>query len=307
MVETNLRSVFTFPISNLFDRLYSERDRRRLNSRTSSTGKERLRRRTIDYLQELNTSDEEKKAVLEHLVKNELSMYPYAFMEEYQNLPVVVETDPRNGLHYVLHNRRRLYFPGDMDQRQVVSTYRFFNAEQDVRSPHRYLDGSVQVWVGDTVVDVGAAEASFSLDLVEKAGRIVIFEGDPRWYEALLCTFRPWQTKVEIVPRFVMDSMSKTSTTLDEYFGNDRVDLIKIDAEGCEQRILHGAEGILRGSNNLRLSVCTYHTAGAESEVQRILHDHHFKSEPSHGYVIFYFDADLTAPYMRRALVRAWK
>lgn len=88
--------------------------------------------------------------------------------------------------------------------------------EQDLRSPHHYLD-SIEEVKGKIFVDVGSAEGFTSLEVIEKASHIYLFEQDKLWIEALNATFGPWKEKVSIIPKFVGNNNSEQETTLDAF------------------------------------------------------------------------------------------
>ena len=89
--------------------------------------------------------------------------------------------------------------------------------EQDLRSPHHYLD-SIEEVKGKTFVDVGSAEGFTSLEVIEKASHIYLFEQDTLWIEALNATFEPWKDKVSIIPKYVSNNNSEQEITLDTFF-----------------------------------------------------------------------------------------
>lgn len=76
-----------------------------------------------------------------------------------------MNVDNTNGLPYVFHNGRKLYFKRDMLAFTEVA-YRGLLIEQDKRSAHRYVD-SYEELKGKTLLDIGAAEAIFTLDTIE--------------------------------------------------------------------------------------------------------------------------------------------
>ena len=76
-----------------------------------------------------------------------------------------MNVDNTNGLPYVFHNGRKLYFKRDMLAFTEVA-YRGLLIEQDKRSAHRYVD-SYEELKGKTLLDIGAVEAIFTLDTIE--------------------------------------------------------------------------------------------------------------------------------------------
>ena len=95
-----------------------------------------------------------------------LTSYPYAYSLEYRNREIRVERDDAQNLPFVYHNNRRLYFPEFYSVEKVQKDYRALLIEQDIRSAHRYVR-SYNELQGRTLLDVGAAEAIFSLDTID--------------------------------------------------------------------------------------------------------------------------------------------
>lgn len=109
------------------------------------------------------------------------------------------------------------------------------------------------------MVDVGAAEGIFALDVIEMAGKIYLIEADEMWVEALRQTFRDYEDKVQIICGF-LDSVSEGNrVSMDEIFEEEEINYIKMDIEGYEKPALLGAENTLRKSENLRCAICVYH------------------------------------------------
>jgi hypothetical protein len=77
--------------------------------------------------------------------------------------------------------------------------------------------------------------------------------------------------------------------------------------EGDEFKMLRGAHNTLQRSNNLKLSVCCYHTPGQEKEVSDELIRCGFKTTPSNGFLLLWMQYPLEAPYLRRGVIYAAK
>lgn len=184
----------------------------------------------------------------------------YEFREEYEQMKFPVQEDPKRGLHYVLNKHgHRLYFKRDTPIKKIEKYYRVLSMEQDLRSPHHYLD-SIEEVKGKIFVDVGSAEGFTSLEVIEKVSHIYLFEQDKLWIEALNATFGPWKEKVSIIPKFVSNKNSEQETTLDAFFQDkDKKQLfIKMDIEGAERYALQGSKNLFQNCN-LQFAICTYH------------------------------------------------
>jgi len=259
-----------------------------------------------------NTSEpqsEEIQQALDYLKTNPIAIFPYDFQNEYHEEDIEVFKDREKGMHYVLQDGKRLYFKKRWGKRKIRNLYNLLKKEQDIRSPHRYLTDEFRFEEGEVLVDVGAAEGNLALSVVEKASKIILFEANKDWIGPLKATFEPWKDKVTIVQKFVSNVTDETNTTLDDYLALDsssRV-FLKIDVEGAESRLLEGAERILSKHDLLKVAICTYHKQHDEKEFTSLLSTYGFSTSHSNGFMLFYFDKKLKAPYFRRGLIRAEK
>ena len=235
------------------------------------------------------------------------AVIPYPFVFNYDHNLIKVFKDEGKDLFYVLHKGKKLYYSRFFrSEADVRLSFNGLCIEQDEMSPHRYLAGDFNIRQHDIVADIGAAEGNFSLEAVEKADVLYIFEPDEKWVEALNATFEPWKEKVHIINKWVSDTDSDECVTLDSFFGNKPVDFIKIDAEGADKLVLKGAGNKLSGSRSLRIAVCTYHRKHDAKITEKILREYGFSFSFSGGYLLF-IHSRLTPPFFRRGLIRAQK
>jgi predicted GNAT superfamily acetyltransferase len=108
---------------------------------------------------------------------------------------------------------------------------------------------------------------------------------------------------VVIIPRYVSDVDNKQYSTLDRLLGGERVNFIKMDVEGFEEKVAKGAENLLSSNKDLTVVACAYHTQQSERNLRDILAREGFSTLTSNGYMIFIFDKELSPPYLRRGLV----
>ncbi|MDR2097289.1 MAG: hypothetical protein LBP37_02075 [Spirochaetaceae bacterium] len=190
----------------------------------------RIRQDIVRHLEaELKENpDNEKETVLKILRKNPVYMIPYGYDHVPPFHKITVYDDGYGG-KYVLHNGKKLFFPAVWNAPQIQTSYAALTREQRVNSPHRYETDDFCVHDGDIIADCGAAEGIWALSAVEKAKKAYIFECDSIWLEALQKTFAPWKNKVEIVNKFVSDTVSADSVTLDEIVGGGGVNFKKAD------------------------------------------------------------------------------
>jgi hypothetical protein len=268
-----------------------------------------LRKSIPNYYTNLSeTPSEEIKSVLNYLETNPIAVFPYSFQNQYNAADIEVLDDKSKGLRYVMLDGKRLYFKKRWSKQRISKSFNELTKEQDTDSPHRYLSADFKIEPGEVFVDIGVAEGNFALSAVEKASRLILFETDKEWIEALNATFEPWKDKVLIVNKFVSDITNTTNTTLDDFFPEeDRITFLKIDVEGSESRLLKGCKRILSDQKPLKVVVCTYHNQNDEMDFNTLLLQNGFETSHSDGYMLFYYDKKLKAPYLRRGLIRAVK
>lgn len=270
-----------------------------------------LMKRIISYYSNLSEFEitAEQSEVLEYLKKNQLHVFPYSYISEYNPKNVEVFTDNKLGLSYVLLDGKRLYFKRSWTPNKIKESYNSLQIEQDINSPHLYLTNDFTIENNDVIVDVGVAEGNFSLGVVEKAKKIYLFETDGEWIEALEATFAPWKEKVEIINKFVSNKNDDKNITLDSFLKNrGSINFLKIDVDGAEAELLKGSEEVLNDQKPLKIALCTYHKQNDEKEFTILLNHKGFDVSYSKRYMIFYADKiTMGAPFLRRGLIRATK
>jgi len=266
-----------------------------------------VRRQIINSLSCIDSAKltEEHRMVLDFLKKNKLKMLPYSFQDEYLSIRADVHTDHSNGLKYVFHNGLKLYMKKGWSNKRIRKYYNYLLAEQDIRSPHCYLTPTFDVNQNDVVVDAGAAEGIFALNVINKVKQVFLFEPDQDWVEALNATFDNFSEKVIIVNKALGSINTDNTCTLDSYMKPESdIHFLKIDVEGSELDVLKGAVKLLKHCSP-KISVCTYHRHDHETLISEFLKGLHFGMSPSSGYLIYIYDNN--EPYVRRGLIRAEK
>ncbi len=265
-----------------------------------------IRMKIIDYYYTISYEaiPEDIKAPLEYIIIRNVEVFPDEELQEYfEKSHPIIDYDEKVKLYYILHDGKKLFFDEGPPEK-IAFTYRFICMEQHINSPHRYVTGDFDVKEGDVVLDVGAAEANFSLGVVERSSELYVFEADEKWQKALEATFRPWKEKVRVISKFASNQSDECSVTIDEIVGDNQVDFIKLDVEGAELAVLKGADKTLRQNPGIKVAVCTYHKINDAEEIKAYLEDMGFDVEFSKGYVLASLDA-LAPPYFRRGLIRA--
>ena len=266
----------------------------------------RLKRKILAYLREnelfSQKCDCEKNEIYLFLKNNGLSFFPYEFIKNYNQNSISVYFDIDCDMYYVLHENKRLYFKTNWTEEQVKEYYNSLLIEQDIDSPHRYEYGTFRV-NNDIVADIGAAEGIFALSVVERAKKIYLFEADASWIPVLEKTFEPWSNKVVIVNKFVSNTNTDNTICLDEYFSVEKVSFLKADVEGSEIQLLQGVQKLL-SQGGLKLAICTYHGQNDSELINDFLIQKGYLTEFSKGYMLFLADKNLSAPWLRKALIR---
>ena len=214
----------------------------------------------------------EENTALAFIGKHGITSYPYPYSLEYENRKIVVLTDDTEGLPYVMHNERKLYFPTIFDQNKIKMLYLSLITEQDARSAHRYV-ASYDELKGKTLLDIGAAEGIFSLDTIELVEHVYLFEYEKFWQKPLKATFKPWLHKVTIVENYVGDNTEGVFITIDDFMKDKPKDniFLKMDIEGAEQSALKGALRTLKNGKNMNVAVCTYHKPDDPKAISELL------------------------------------
>lgn len=230
------------------------------------------------------------------LSMGKVEMVPYPFRKYYLNQDVTVQYLPERDLYCYDYKGRSLFFPRFPDRTSSENTELVQTAiknlltEQDESSPHRYFTSGHYVSAGDIFIDIGAAEAMTSLDVVEIASKVYIFEGEKKWQKALQATFASYGDKVVIVDKFVGDHDDSHTIKMDTYFEKIKGTLfIKVDIEGSERSFLNGAEKVLQRKGT-KVSLCVYHYPHDAEDFMLQFQKWGYKCELSQGWLFVWGD-----------------
>lgn len=209
----------------------------------------------------------------------------YLFQEEYAGWHPEVLTDPENHLSYVWHKKKKLYFPQKWTIVQIPKLYKALIMEQDIRSPHHYLD-SLEEARGRIFLDVGAAEGLISLEVADIAEKIYLFEYDSEWTEPLKTTFAPLGKKVVLINKKVSDLDDTNSVTLDHFYQKHPAShvFLKMDIEGGERYALKGCKTLFSDACDLKFAICAYHLSDDEQVLSSLLKEYNTCFRIQRGY-----------------------
>jgi hypothetical protein len=244
---------------------------------------------------------------LKYLKWHKYYAYPYKWTRKYDNLLPELYWDKANQCFFTMYEGKKMYFSKRYTQDQVIWALRTIFKEQDPSSPHLYLTESFQIDPGCIVIDAGVAEGNFALSAIEKAKLLYIIECEKEWMDALRLTFAPWKEKVIFIEKYLSDSQSDTTTSIDELVSPKPGEsyFIKLDIEGFEQKALKGMKKLMASGNHVKMDVCTYHHPNDLIEIESILQSYNLTWQVSDGYIL-YFQED-EEPSFRKVLIRAEK
>lgn len=153
---------------------------------------------------------------------------------------------------------------------------------------HFYEIEETKVNPNDIVIDCGAAEGLFSLQVAGRCKQVFAIEPLPAFAEAMQLTFAPFSNvkivqvalaNSETTARFSQSDISSRMsdrqdgvqvkvTTVDSLFLSDEIPItyIKADLEGSDFDMIKGATEIIR-KNNPKIAVTTYHNPRHAEEI----------------------------------------
>jgi len=263
----------------------------------------------LSQYQQENYETEELERQVQYVRTHPLDVFNDDFVDRYTDLSVKVYQDEKSGLPYVLHLGKRMYFPRKFTEVKVAKYYRQILLEQDEASPHRYQGDGFLVEEGEVVLDAGAAEGNFSLEIVDKVKALYLVESDREWIEALTYTFGPYKDKVHIVQKYLTDHCGEGCITIDELAKEEQFTSIKMDIEGAEINALIGGEKTFC-DHSLKAYICSYHRESDFDDIASIMKHYGYNISTTKGYMVFLLFRDLkqvSLPKFVKGVIRARK
>ena len=258
---------------------------------------------------------EEYRREYQREISRLLALGRFTVYPSQDDMTVEVESgfDDSLRLPYVIHKGKHLYFPRKYSVAQAVEAYkgyicgdRLLGRGEDI-APHQYQSKDFQVHDGDVVVDVGCAEALFSLDVIEQASKVYLIERDGIWKAPLRATFAPYKDKTVFVQKLVSDKDSRTTVSLPSLLKCEPSSplFIKMDIEGYEPKVVRTLLPLLRERDGITLSCCTYHNNEDAATLEQLFLQVGYRYEFSKGYMLFARYDQPAAPYFRHGVIRA--
>ena len=219
------------------------------------------------------------------------------------------------GFPYVLHNgKEKLFFSrhitlADAERfyTELVSREGLLGTGCLAKSPHCYQSGDFKVEDGDILLDIGCAEAIFTLDNIAKVSKAYLFESLSMWRKPLQLTFAPFGDKVVLVNKLVSDRTHRNSITLMDVVNKDISNrshfFVKMDIEGWERIVVRGNADFFKTAH-VKLSCCVYHRQDDAQVIDKMLKEMGYRTWFSDGYMLPTMNG-LHYPYFRHGVIYA--
>lgn len=252
----------------------------------------------LRYLKENNNVDE---------------LFPYALTKNMDHFECLY--DKRIKLPYIIHKGHRLYFPKTYKKDHIEWYFRFAIENDDIigtgyreRTPHQYISKDYSIEQGAVLIDAGAAEGLFSLEMIDKVKKVYLVECDPVWKKPLQCTFEPWHDKVELITKKLSDRDDNDNVSIQSILRKEQGEniFIKMDIEGYEIIALQKAKELLsHWGSPLTLACCTYHRESDYEAIQSYFDEIGYASEVSNGYILTNMNDGNGIFSLRHGVIRA--
>ena len=251
------------------------------------------------------SKDEDIMGICGYLQDHELDMFNGQIKNDYRGDMFDIRRDERNGLLYSYWGAKRIYLSHAIRNELIAKEYLCsLCREQDGDSPHCYGMDTLNLCSQDVVIDGGAAEGFFALQIIDKVRKVYLVEGDEQWIQALECTFEPYRHKVEIVPKWLGRKADEGMTTLDRIGQPDEVTVVKLDIEGAEKDAIDGGEGLFSSGRPMTAIVCTYHNTEDADMFDIFFKGKGFSTSFSKGYM-FVDGLETIKPELRKGVLCA--
>lgn len=225
------------------------------------------------------------------------------------------ETGRCHGLPYVVHKKKhKVFFPKRMSEMEALADYQYFTQIEGilgggalVKSPHNYQDSEFCIEDGEVLLDVGCAEALFTIDNIDRIKKAYLLECGCQWKKPLLHTFEQYQQKIKLIDKMVSDVTTKRSIRLVDALSDCETQqehfFVKMDIEGYERHVIQGNEDFFR-NNKIKLSCCTYHRQDDGIVIENLLKSFGYSTRYSQGYILTDMNG-IHFPYFRHGVIYA--
>ena len=250
-------------------------------------------------------SDPDIQGICTYLHDHELDMFNGQIKKEYPWDMFEIYQEGESGLLYSFWKSRKIFLSSGITNERGAKEYLCsLCREQDGNSPHAYRMDRLHFVKDSVVVDGGAAEGFFALQVIDKVKKIYLVEGDPKWVEALKYTFQPYGDKVVIIPKWLGSIDDEKTVSIDSIGEKDQITLIKLDIEGAENEAICGGEKTFSANSSMDVIICTYHRTEHADRFQSYFQRHGFDTSFSGGYM-FVDGVEPVKPELRKGVLFA--
>jgi len=180
---------------------------------------------------------------------------------------------------------QKLFWPKEYP---VSGIYQVVSETFDRDDWHYYQKTGTLIRDGEVLLDIGAAEALFSLTVMDKCEKIILIEPNDHFTRSLEKTFDAVPDKVRIIRTavgnkdgeisFNLDSLSgkisaeanqnkKPITTIDHLLLDEpKITYLKADLEGFELEMLQGAEKLIK-KHKPKIAITSYHIENDANQI----------------------------------------
>lgn len=224
-----------------------------------------------------------------------------------------VEQGMEDGLPYLVHGGKRLFFPANWKALSGISpleayvnyicTEGLLGTGSLSCSPHCYQTPDHHPETQDVLLDIGCAEALYALEWVDKVRKVCLFEGEKAWRRPLQKTFAPYSERAVLIDKFVGPETKRYMVRLQDAVREPDAAsfFIKMDIEGAERFVISSASEFLR-KNKVKLSVCCYHRQDDAEVLGDMLEKLGYRISFSDGYLVPEMNG-IHFPYFRKAMI----
>lgn len=249
--------------------------------------------------------------ICEYLKDNELDVFCGQIENKYPEQMFEIYKDENAGLLFSYWKGKKIYLSSKFkDAKKAKSYLCSLCREQDTDSPHCYNIDNLDLEDVDIVIDGGAAEGFFALQIIDNVKKVYLVEGDESWLEALKYTFEPYKDKAEIIPKWLDGYDHENYITLAALAlreGELKNVLIKLDIEGKESDVIKGIDRLLELNINLTCIVCTYHRSEDAQKITDYFKNNNFKTSFTDGYMFFPCPGEIKAELRKGVLTAVRK
>ncbi|AFL85065.1 hypothetical protein Belba_2511 [Belliella baltica DSM 15883] len=244
------------------------------------------------------------KSEINFLKEHGLTVFPYSFIKNYSKSEIKI--NKIDNLMCVEYFGKNLFFPKNFSHNQIIDYAYGLFLEQDELSPHSYNSPIFRIDNDDILLDIGCAEANYSLSMIEQVKKVYLFEPNEIWIQPLQHTFSNWKNKVEIFNQRYGDRNELNHPDLSREFLNQNI-LIKIDVDGNEREVLELIEPLFSIAKSVKIAICTYHQNNDADDFDNFFKTNGFQTRFGRGYMLFYYDRQIQKPYLRPGVLFAYR